>query len=95
MTRGTIKDKRVGVEICDVVLEGDAPELGLGESPSFEDCRLGHSDFCCAAVKDADLVAVADGKEPCLSKFIATKERLVGYDGHHIDCTGWLMDVVF
>ena len=30
MARGTIKDKRIVVEICDIGLEGDAPELGFG-----------------------------------------------------------------
>ena len=40
MVRGTIKDQRIGVEICDVGLEGDAPKLGLGASPTFEDSQL-------------------------------------------------------
>ena len=64
MACGAIKDKRISVEICDSGLEGDAPELGLGVSPSFEDCRLGHNDFFGAAVKDVDLVAVAYGDVP-------------------------------
>ena len=37
MARGTIKEQCVGVEICDVGLEGDAPKLGLRASPTFED----------------------------------------------------------
>ena len=78
MARGTIKDKRIGVEIFDVGLEGDVPELSLGTSTSFEDCRLGHSDFFGSAVKDVDLVAVADGDLPCLGEFATTKEGLVG-----------------
>ena len=64
MARGTIKEKRIVVDICDVGLEGDAPELGLGASPTFEDRRLGHSDVCGAVVKDVDLVAVTDGDVP-------------------------------
>ena len=32
MARGTIKEKRIGVDIFDVSLEGGAPELGLEES---------------------------------------------------------------
>ena len=52
--------------------------LGLGEYPSFEDCRIGHSDFCGAAIKDIDLVALADGDVPCFGEFAATKEGLVG-----------------
>ena len=78
MARETIKEKRIGDEICDVGLEGDAPELGLGESTTFEDRRLGHSDVCSAAVKDVDLVAVTDGDVPCFGKFAATREGLVG-----------------
>ena len=78
MARETIKGKRIGVEVCDVGLKGDAPELGLRAYPSFEDCRLGHSYFCGAAVKDVDLVSVADGDIPCFGEFSATKEGLVG-----------------
>ena len=78
MARGTIKEKRIGVDICDVGLEGGAPELGLGASPSFEDCRLRHSEFCGAAVKDIELVTVTDGDVPCFGEFAATKEGLVG-----------------
>ena len=64
MDRGNIKEKRIGADICGVGLEGYAPELGLGASPNFEDRRLRHSDFCGAAVKDVDLVAVVDGDVP-------------------------------
>ena len=78
MDRGKIKGQRVGVEICVVGLEGDAPELGLGASPTFEDRRLGHSDVCGAVVKDVDLVAVEDGDVSCFGEFAATKEGLVG-----------------
>ena len=77
MARGTIKYKRIGVEICDVGLEGDAPDLGLGASPSFEDFRLGHSYFCGATVKDVDLVVVAYGDVPFSGEFVATTEGLV------------------
>ena len=77
MARGTIKDQHVGVEICDVCLEGDASKLALGACPTFEDHRIGHSDVCGAAVKDVDLVAVADGELPCFGEFAATKEGLV------------------
>ena len=78
MAHGTIKGKRIGVEICDLGLEGDAPELGLGASSSFEYFSLRHSDFCGAAVKDVDLVAIVDGDVPCFGKFDATKEGLIG-----------------
>ena len=64
MARVTIEEQRVGVEICDVGLEGDAPQLILGASPTFEDPCLGHCDVCSAAVKDVDLVAVTDGDVP-------------------------------
>ena len=51
--------------ICDVGLEDNATELGLGASPTFEDRHLGHSDVCSVSVKYVDLVAVADGDVPC------------------------------
>ena len=60
MACGTIKDQRAGVDICDVGLKGDAPQLSLGESLNFEDRRLGHSDFFGAAVKYFDLAALAN-----------------------------------
>ena len=69
MARGTIKEKRIGVGICDVGLEGGASELGLGASPTFEDRRLGHSDVYGAAVKDVDHAAVADGDVPFFGEF--------------------------
>ena len=78
MDRGTIKEKRISVVICDVGLEDNATELGLGASPTFEDRRLGHSDVCGAVVKDIDLVAVEDGDVSCFGEFAATKEGLVG-----------------
>ena len=77
MACGTIKDKRIGVEICEVGLWGGASELGLGGSPSFKDCRLRHSDFCGSAIKDVELVAVAYGDVPCFGEFSATKEGLI------------------
>ena len=40
MTHGTIKDRCISVEICDVGLEEDAPELGLGASASFNSSPL-------------------------------------------------------
>ena len=78
MDRGTIKEQRVGVEICDVELEEGAPQLRLVISSTFEDRRLGHRDVCGAAVKYIDLVSVADGDVPCFGEFAATKEGLVG-----------------
>ena len=78
MASGTIKEQRVGVEICDVGVERDAPKLGLGAYPTFEDRRLGHSDVCGAAVKYFDLVAIADGDVPFFREFSAIKEGLVG-----------------
>ena len=74
MTRRTTEDYCGSVEMCDVGLEEDAPELSLWASPPFEDCRLRHSDFCCAAVKHVDLVAVTDGDISCLGKF-STAEK--------------------
>ena len=78
MAHRTIKDNYISVEICNVGLEGDTPALGLGASPPFEDCHLGHSNFCCTAVKNVDLVAVAGGDVPYFGKFPATEEGLVG-----------------
>ena len=44
MTRGAIKDKRICVEIGDVGLEGDVPELIFGASPPF------NGPFCVSSV---------------------------------------------
>ena len=77
-TRGAIEEKRISVEIGDVGLEWDAPELSLGASSPFEDRHLGHLNFCCTAVKNVDLVAVADGDVPCFSKFSAAEEGVIG-----------------
>ena len=78
MTRGAIDEKRICVQIGDVGLEWDAPELSLGASPPFKDRRLRYLDFCCAAVENVDLVAVADGDVSCFGKFAAAEEGLVG-----------------
>ena len=40
MTHGTIKDRCISVEICDVGLEVDVSELGLGASASFNSLPL-------------------------------------------------------
>ena len=52
MARGAIEDYCVCVQVCDVGLEGDAPEFCFGASPPFEDCSLGHCDFRGASVVD-------------------------------------------
>ena len=73
MTRGAIKEKSICVEIGDVGLEWDVPELSFGASPPFEDRRPRDLNFCCAAVENVDLVAVADGDLSCFGKFSAAQ----------------------
>ena len=94
-TRWPIQEKSVCVDVGDVGLEWDAPELGFGASPPFEDRFLRYFYFCCAAVINIDFAAVADGDVTCFGKLATAEEGLVGKRGYYVDSTGWFTDVVF
>ena len=94
-THWAIQEKSICVDVGDVCLEWDAPELGFGASPPFEDRCLRDGYFRRVAVIDVDFVSIADGDVTCLGKFAAAEEGLVGKRGHYVDCTGWFTDVVF
>ena len=57
---GSIEDECVHIQISDVLLERDTPQVLVGTTPTFQDCFFGDYNFCSAAVVDIDLVTVAD-----------------------------------
>ena len=57
---GSIKDECVRIQISDVLLERDTPQILVGTTPTFQDCFSGDYNFCSPAVVDIDLVDVAD-----------------------------------
>ncbi len=67
--RWAVAQDCVGVGVGDMFDEGDAPQLGLGASPSskYGCARYRHLGIVC--VKDIHLILVEDSNVICVDKF--------------------------